>query len=116
MDSKRILKQWKKGEKVHINNRLDIKHEETEQWLESRVMETDEKNDQTALIHFTGYHKKFDFWVNLEDKNLVAEVGTYSKAFGQVSCQIEFILIMNERERDTYIHIFLYDFISHIYL
>ncbi len=82
--TRRALKQWRRALVVSANNRLDVRHLESEQWLEARVLQVDDKVPNRVLIHYQGYHKKYDEWVDVEDRERVAEVGTYSKAYGIV--------------------------------
>jgi hypothetical protein len=37
---------------------------------------------QKVKVHFFNYHKKYDIWVNLKDKNEVAAIGEKSNAHG----------------------------------
>lgn len=33
-------------------------------------------------VHFVNFHAKFDIWVDLDNKDQVAAIGTYSKGYG----------------------------------
>ena len=58
---------------------MDVKHPLPKQWLEAKVIEVDGEN---AKVHFFNYHAKYDIWVDLNNREQVAPVGTHSKAHG----------------------------------
>ena len=72
LDSNRILKQWLPGKQIQINNRIDAYHP-VGGWLEARVIQLANINQlesvQKVKVHFFNFHKKYDIWVNLTDKN-----------------------------------------------
>ena len=80
-----MLKQWRRGAEIELNNRLDVRHVESNQWLEARVIDIDAHQPDLVFIHYRGYHQKYEEWVSLLDSERVAEVGFYSKAYGHVS-------------------------------
>ncbi|EAR85579.1 OTU-like cysteine protease (macronuclear) [Tetrahymena thermophila SB210] len=93
VDSSRILKQWHRSNSqvkqipISVNNRLDVYHEESGQWLEAIVKEIQNEEGTKIKIHYNGYHSKYDEVVNLDDERRVQEVGTHSQAFGAARTQ-----------------------------
>lgn len=81
--SPRILKQWKPGQPIRLNNRIDAYHS-MGGWLEARVIEIGEQTEtsQPVRVHFFNYNKKYDMWVDLCDNNQVAIIGSRSRAYG----------------------------------
>lgn len=77
-NSHRVLFQWEFGKPIHLNNRIDVKHE-VGGWLEARVIQIE---GDKVRVHFEKYHPKYDCWVDLKDKSRVSEIGKHSKAFG----------------------------------
>ncbi|KRX01602.1 Chromo domain protein [Pseudocohnilembus persalinus] len=112
--SDRMLKQWRKGQPIKINNRIDVQYQDKEgrikQWLEALVEKIDEEDNDRIFVHFIDYKRIYDQWVNLKDESRVAEVGTYSKAHGRASLeknnpkyqkiQKEFIQILKKKEKE----------------
>jgi hypothetical protein len=56
-----------------------VKHPIPNKWLEARVIEI---NGCQIKVHFLNYHKKFDKWVDIDNKDEVATIGTYSNGYG----------------------------------
>jgi hypothetical protein len=78
IDSEKVLVQWEPGKPIQINNRIDVRHDNVG-WVEARVIEID---GPKVKVHFNKFHPKYDAWVDLNNKDRVAEIGKYSKAFG----------------------------------
>eukprot|EP00825_Cyclidium_porcatum_P015769 TRINITY_DN1903_c0_g1_i2.p1 TRINITY_DN1903_c0_g1~~TRINITY_DN1903_c0_g1_i2.p1 ORF type:complete len:668 (+),score=151.99 TRINITY_DN1903_c0_g1_i2:92-2095(+) len=83
LPSDRVLKQWKKGLPIQINNRIDVKHK-IGVWLEALV--TQINNNNMIYVHYVGYLPKYDEWQDL-NSDLVAEVGSFSTAYGNARIQ-----------------------------
>lgn len=84
INSPRILPQWEHGKEVRPNNRIDAYHP-IGGWLEARVLEVGaqiSEKEWPIKVHFLNYHKKYDMWVNLQDNNEVAIIGSRSSAHG----------------------------------
>lgn len=47
-------------------------------------------------VHFNKYHPKYDLWVELTDRERVAEIGKYSKAYGIGKRRSKFVVKLNE--------------------
>jgi len=62
-DSHRLLKQWKRGTPIQLNNRLDVRDVKGK-WLEAQVILIDEDEGQ-MLAHFKGFSNKWDELIHL---------------------------------------------------
>lgn len=47
-------------------------------------------------VHFAKYHPKYDMWVDITDKDRVAEVGKHSKGYGIGKRRSKFVVQLNE--------------------
>lgn len=82
LPSDRVLKQWKRGRQIQVNNRIDVLHA-TGVWFEALVQKI---NGDLVFIHYVGYLPKYDECVDLKSER-VAEVGTHSSGFGSAKIQ-----------------------------
>lgn len=106
VNSDRILKQWlRRNSKTKdsssnkislstlppaINNRIDVFHRRTKQWLEGIVRDIIYQTQTTLIkIHFVGYSSKNDETLNLSDEDLIQTVGRHSRAFGEGKRHVE---------------------------
>jgi len=47
-------------------------------------------------VHFNRFHPKYDMWVDLNDREHVAEIGKHSKAYGIGKRRSKFVVKLNE--------------------
>lgn len=78
LDSPRLLKQWKRGQHLQLNNRVDVQ-DTRGQWLEARVINFE--GQELIRVHYKGYAPKFDETLEI-DSDRISEVGSYSQGYG----------------------------------
>ena len=57
-NSDRIVKQWKRGAPLLLNNRLDVRDIKGK-WLEAQVIQIELENS-LFVVHFKGFSSKWD--------------------------------------------------------
>ena len=56
-------------------------------WVEGRVIEleydnSEQKNIKKVKVHYFNYHPKYDRWIDYNNSNEMAMIGSRSKAYG----------------------------------
>jgi OTU domain-containing protein 5 len=75
--SGKVLKQWKFGQEMQINNRVDIL-DTYNHWKEARIID---QNPEQIYITYRGYSKNYNEWIHKSSPR-ISIIGSKSNAYG----------------------------------